>query len=352
MNGENSHTLKPSLSSNNTKADLQKVKHDLSNILNNILSAVDLLSDETNKNGKSALLIKSIKKNTILASSLISSFSNTQNSYKEILSLAKVVQEAIELFQIETHQRNIIFINNAKNDCIMGNILDINRIILNLVKNSIEADGNAQITIELNNYDQDLIEISINDSGPGIHPDNLDNIFDLGFSSKKNENMDHGYGLSIVKELVHELSGSISVNSQLDKGTSFKIIFPLKKTIKHSKIFYDKTIIIGEDDPFQMEVLKDLLSSLGIKIFSASNGIEILTLLKSVKPDLIIIDKFMPVMDGIECIKNIKRNEMHFPIILTSGSDLEKIKDEINVEEILLKPYSFESVQNILERLL
>lgn len=351
MNGENSQNLNHSFSIKNTGANLQKVRHDLNNILNNILSAVELLNDETNITGNSSKLIKSIKKNTILATSLISTFTRAHNSYKEIINLGKVVQEAIDLFQIETHQKNINFINNADNDFIFGNTLDINRIILNLIKNSFEADTNTQITIELKNTDTDLIEISISDSGPGIHPDNLDNIFDLGYSSKENENMEHGVGLSIVKELVHDLSGTISVNSELEKGTSFKIIFPIKKTSKLSKTFFDKTIIIGEDDPFQLEVLKDLLASLGIKIYSAVNGIEILNLLKGVKPDLIIIDKFMPVMDGIECIKNIRLNNLHMPIILTSGSDLENIKDEINVEEILLKPYSFESVQNILERL-
>ncbi|MFZ1292455.1 MAG: ATP-binding protein [Melioribacteraceae bacterium] len=352
MNGNNRYISNSNLPNIKSKNDLQKIKHDLNNLLNNILNSVDLVNENLNSKNRTTQLINIIKKNTLLASDLVSEISNTQNNYKEKISLSKVINSSIELFSIDANRDSIIFINNCKYDFILANSTNLNRIILNLINNSKDAYCESEITITLNDYPKNQIELIISDNGPGIKSEDLKYIFDFGFSSKKNDNNEHGLGLSIVKELVDELSGSISVKSQLGKGTLFKIIFPIHKTEKFTKSFNNKTIIIGEDDPFQLEVLKDLLTSLNIKTFSAANGLEVLDLLNNKKPDLIIIDRYMPIMDGIECIKNIKQKYLDVPIILTSGSYVKNFKEEINIAEVLMKPYSFETVQSILERLL
>ncbi|MBK8944115.1 MAG: hybrid sensor histidine kinase/response regulator [Ignavibacteriae bacterium] len=349
MNGSNRHIFN---SESNSKTDLLKIKHDLNNLLNNILNSLELVNENFNSKNRVEQLLDIIKKNTFLATDLVSEISSSQNLSKEIISLSKVIKNSIELVNIERNNDSIIFVNNATNDLILANYVNINRIILNLIKNSKEADCNSKVLISLNDLHPNKIELEISDNGPGISPQDLEHIFDYGFSSKKNNSVEHGLGLSIVKELVEEYSGNISVKSNLGKGTLFKIVFPIHKTEKFSKSFNNKTIIIGEDDPFQLEVLKDLLTSLNIKTYSAQNGIEVLDLLNNHKPDIIIIDRYMPIMDGIECIKNIKQIYSNIPIILTSGSDVENFKEENFISEVLMKPYSFETVQNILERIL
>ncbi|MBK7105428.1 MAG: hybrid sensor histidine kinase/response regulator [Ignavibacteriae bacterium] len=352
MNGSNRYILDSNFSNNKSKSELQKIKHDLNNLLNNILNSVELINENFSSKDRAAQLLNIIKKNTLLASDLVSEISNSQNNFKEKISLSKVINDSIQLFNIDVKQESIQFIHNCKYDFILANYMNISRIILNIIKNSIEADSEAKITISLNDYYKNQIELIISDNGPGINSEDLKYIFDVGFSSKKSDKIEHGLGLSIVKELVDELSGNISVKSQLGKGTLFRIVFPTHKTEKFSKSFINKKIIIGEDDPFQLEVLKDLLTSLNIKTYSAANGLEVLDLLNNQKPDLIIIDRYMPIMDGIECIKNIKLKFLDIPIVLTSGSDVENFKEEIKISEVLLKPYSFETVQSILERLL
>ncbi len=113
----------------------------------------------------------------------------------------------------------------------------------------------------------------------------------------------------------------------------------------------DKTILLVEDDQFQREVLKDLLQSLDINILTSNDGFEALETIKQINIDLLIIDKIMPQMDGEECINEIKKMGFSFPIVLTSGSEIDE-KLSGNVSKVLKKPYNFEMIQSILIELL
>jgi len=353
MAGINHNIFSSSEQNYNCKNDLKKITHDLNNLLNNVLNGLELLNDNLDSRTTSIELLAKLKKNTLLASNIISNIGNKQSSssIKEKIHLNKLINETVDLFELKAPNQKVIhYTNNSYNDLIWGSFIEINRVIINILNNAIEADKNTIIFITLNQLPDDKIEISIKDDGPGINSANIKNIFKEGFSTKKeNNSTNSGLGLSIVKEIIEEHNGGITVESKIGKGTLFKIVFPLYKKEYH-KSFVDKTIIIGEDDPFQLEVLKDLLCSLKIKTLSASNGKEVLDLLKDNSPDLIFIDRTMPVMDGIECIENIKQMKLTFPIILTSGSDIESLKDKFKISEVLKKPYSFEMVQNILER--
>ncbi len=353
----NNHNIPLSESNNQiSKSDLQKVTHDLNNLLNYIINGIELISENLDSRTTIISLLDKLKKNSLLASNIISSISykNLQNSFKEKISLNNIITDIIELYELKHENKPIIsYKNNSSNNFIWGNFVDINRVLLNILNNAKEADPNVKISITLNQYSNDKVELCIKDNGPGISNEIIKHIFKEGYSTKQNyNNKNQGLGLSIVKEIVEEYNGNIAVESKIGSGTLFKIIFPLFRKKETRKIFINKTIIIAEDDPFQLEVLKDLLNSLQITILSASNGIEVLKLLKNYSPDLIFIDRTMPVMDGLECINQIKQSELTIPIVLTSGADVDNLTNDPRITEVLKKPYSFEMIQNILERLL
>ena len=353
----NNRNIFPSNSNNqNSKSDLQKVTHDLNNLLNYIINGLELISENLDSKSTIISLLDKLKKNSLLASNIISNISakNLQNTFKEKISLNNIIIDTIELYEInkDSHKK-ISYTNNSSYDFIWGNFIDINRILLNIINNAKEADPNVEIMITLYKHSEDTVELNIKDNGPGISSEVVKHIFEEGYSTKQlSNNKNKGLGLSIVKEIVEEYEGKIGVESKIGKGTLFKIVFPLFRKSASRKSFINKKVIIAEDDPFQLEVLKDLLSSLQITALSASNGIEVLKLLEQHNPDLIFIDRTMPFMDGMECIKQIKQLELSMPIVLTSGADIEDLTNDSGITEVLKKPYGFEMIQNILERLL
>ena len=106
--------------------------------------------------------------------------------------------------------------------------MELYRIICNIVNNAVRAmDGQGIITAEIYEQIKNVV-IKIENDGPKIPEEDLENIFNAGFTSKDNKNGNHGFGLSIVKELVESYRGNISVRSS-DKSTEFKIVLPSKE---------------------------------------------------------------------------------------------------------------------------
>ncbi len=106
--------------------------------------------------------------------------------------------------------------------------MELYRIICNIVNNAVKAmNGKGIITTEVYEHLKNVV-IKIENDGPKIPEEDLENIFNAGFTSKDNKNGNHGFGLSIVKELVESYRGNISVRSS-DKSTEFKIVLPSKE---------------------------------------------------------------------------------------------------------------------------
>ena len=335
-----------------------RLTYDLNNLLHNILTGIELLKDKINDSEYAVKVVKNIEQNTVLASEILNQFSsgNTSiNNEKSRISLNKIIVETVEL--VGRDSKNLIVLEGLKKEnFIWGNFTDIKRVILNLIKNAREATANnSLITIKLESYfDNNNLELSrivIADNGSGIREENLNKLFEEGFSTKSGSEQ-RGLGLSIVKNIIDDHNGFIDVSSQLGEGTLIKISFPSYKNDLVLNKFENKKVIIAEDDEFQREVLKDLLKSLKFKVFTASNGIEALELFASTKPDLLFIDDNMPGMTGLECTRKIKELENKSPIVLVTGSNIAESKLETGVSKILKKPYSFEMVESTIQELL
>ena len=100
------------------------------------------------------------------------------------------------------------------------------------------------------------------------------------------------------------------------------------------------------------EVLKDLLQSMKINVFTASTGTEALDLFVSTNPDLLFIDETMPGMSGLQCSERIKQLDQDSQIVLVTGADIDEEHLRGTVSKILKKPYSFNSIKSTLSELL
>ncbi|NOR44140.1 MAG: transporter substrate-binding domain-containing protein [Candidatus Delongbacteria bacterium] len=239
-------------------------------------------------------------------------------------------------------------------------ILDENRlrqILFNLVSNSIKFtnSGYVKLTTKFTKIENEAykMEIVIEDTGIGIKDSQLSQIFDsfvqAGDLKTKRNIKGTGLGLSITKRLVELMNGSITVESELKKGTKFVIAFMDVKTEERSDygdvrskdsgiITFDKAkVLIVDDVESNRLLLKEICEDYGFEIYEAENGEESIAKAKLYVPDMILMDIRMPVMDGYEAITHLKKdpNLERIPVIAVTASVMSRESDK-------LKEYKFD----------
>jgi len=224
----------------------------------------------------------------------------------------------------------------------------LHRILENLVSNAIKfTPGFGTIKISVFGRETALW-INVEDSGIGIPKEKVPHIFDRFYqvdNTNTREEEGTGIGLALVKEMVELLKGRIEVESEINRGTVFKIILPVhrnalieeidlekstpiskEKTLQHiieNPLFLDENkpiLLIVEDNIDVLEYLQDSLLQ-NYNILTARNGIEGLKIAQDKVPDIIISDVMMPHMDGFELCEKLKtdRTTNHIPIILLTA---------------------------------
>jgi two-component system cell cycle sensor histidine kinase/response regulator CckA len=357
-------------SSEKLKFQIKGIKsfaHDLNNILTSITNSSAMLKNyNVAQNDDTQKLVENIETNAHRAADIIQQVL-TEGINKE--TIRKKVDLKNLLNELYSSLMNIVD-NSVKVDLkidsnlntITANYSDIYRILLNLCMNSIEAVGRrGKIKIVAENIDDDnlkpselskvknIVKITVLDNGSGIKKKNLDKIFTPGFSTK-NKLQDSGLGLHIVKSLIEDHSGKIEVKSKWLRGTEFSIYLPGRDLFNNTDLSSSirSTILVADDEESILELLTDLLESYNYKVINAKNGEEVIGAYKKENNiDLMIIDRKMPVMNGIESIKAVRNMNYKKPIILTTGSQSYKTDisfEEMPVDKVMIKPYDFEQL--------
>ena len=203
----------------------------------------------------------------------------------------------------------------------------LEKITTNLLSNAIKytpAGGSIGIDLANDNNNQTL---TVWDTGTGIAKDDHDKIFERFYRTEQHKtdgSKGTGIGLSLVKELVTLMGGTITVESEPGKGAVFTVFIPMKQPLQTDSspvIEGAPTILLVEDDTDILDFNKRLLQSNGYNVLTAINGKEALTLLQDTLPDLVVTDMMMPEMDGMALLKEIKLNIAtdHIPVIMLSA---------------------------------
>lgn len=339
-------------------SSVKHLAHDLNNIFTRILNSIDLLKRKVTNIDSILPILNNIESGTYLASEMIDdTFGNTSNKITQRkINLNSIITDLVRSYTLQQKDKIDFQLSLEKNlNLVNGKYSDFYRVILNLVTNSIEAiDGKGFIRIKTCNFEnEDKIQIIINDNGSGIEEQSLSQVFDEDYSTK-NKNKISGVGLSIVKEIVEDHDGTISVSSEIGKGSEFIITLNSAPILNDKPAQSGKTILLAEDEDLLRELLTELLQSYDYSILTASNGIEVLEILKVRTPDLLIIDKKMPEMDGLTCLHEIKKAGYILPIVLASGSPSKFDETLPNnfISKTINKPYNFEELHSLVKELI
>ncbi len=227
------------------------------------------------------------------------------------------------------------FIYNYKEDAdhyfINTDPVRFKQILINLISNSIKFTDTGYVELGytlIKKEKNTTINLYVKDSGRGIPVDSQNIIFGRFTQIHFDQYQEGaGLGLSITKGLVELLGGNISFESELDKGSVFYVSFPCeikedrlieevsKACVDHSVDLSDYSIYITEDKIVAYIYLEEILTPYGIKLKHAGNGKELISLIEEKIPDLVLLDIQMPVMNGYETIKEIRRRKYTFPVI-------------------------------------
>lgn len=319
--------------------------HDLNSIFTKILNSIELIKKKSDKSNDDLLLLNSIETNIYLASEILEDLIPTKkpiNSF-HLVNINSLIKEVVKSFPINKKKEIKIDLNLSTGlKQINGKYSDFFRMIMNLITNSYEAiEKKGTILIKTMN-DKDGIYITVKDDGIGIDEKDLEFIFDDKFSTKE-KNTISGVGLSIVKKIVDKYDGNILVESKLNQGTTFKIFLKSINDIVNTKPS-NKKILIAEDENILRELMTELFISYNFEVVAVQDGKELIDTVDN-SFDAIIVDKNIPIIDGIDCIKSIRERGIYTPIILASGSQIDDTDENISlVQKIILKPFNFEEM--------
>jgi PAS domain S-box-containing protein len=281
---------------------------------------------------------------------------------KKVFKLNESIATIIYLFKHKIQEKNLELIKEYNKNIpliVKGDSARLHQILLNLLSNAVKFTNEGRITVSVDLLDEDdekvTIEFTVKDTGIGIPGDKLDKIFN-NFEQVSNFNSGvyggTGLGLAISKQLVEFQGGSISVKSNLGKGSAFSFILNFEKTSDAFEIEPDPVeliteikklnILVVEDVKLNQLLVKTMLNDFGFKYDVADNGKIAIEKLQSNTYDLILMDLMMPEMNGFDATEYI-RNKMDskIPIIALSADvttvDLEKCK-ALGMNDYISKP--------------
>jgi signal transduction histidine kinase/CheY-like chemotaxis protein/streptogramin lyase len=378
------------------------VSHELRTPLTLLLAPLSTVLKNGNLDNRSFTLVRLARQNAQSLLKLVNEIldlnkleANKLELKTEKTTVYSLVRRIIANFESAAEIQGVHFDFDYQADAYLQLMLDTDKfekIINNLLSNAVKftpAKGRITVTVV---EDNSLLKITVADTGRGIHPDDLPHIFNRFYQSNQADALTEGgtgIGLSLSAELAKLMDGKLSVKSSLGEGSIFTFELPKKEvlgTVIDTELI-DNQNIVAENELLEAEIppsvflpktvengqrktvlivednksLRDYLTLIlepHYTILNAENGSVALTILEqNIKPNLVLSDVMMPVMDGFQLLSHLKTSEIYssIPVVmLTARAELQdKLKAlRIGVDDYLIKPFEEEELLVRIENLL
>jgi len=357
-------------------AFLANMSHELRTPLNGILGLTDILVRED------------LREDQMRKVNLINSSSETLlHLLNDILDLSKIEANAIEIEEIDIDLTALL--KNAQEfwlpiakekgvklvfqkqkrlpDRVISDPMRLRQCLDNLISNAVKfTPENGQVSVRMtskSNGNENTISFAVEDTGVGISEANLEKLF-KPFRQAETETARKfggtGLGLVITKNLCQMMGGDVIARSELGEGTVFRMAIKANESDKSSVVCKDQIsdgavagadqnlaglrCLVVEDNPVNLEVLRLLLEPFGLVFVETMNGQEALDVLETQYFDLILMDLRMPVLDGFEATKEIRKStkfDNSVPIIAMTANAMHSDRRkcfEVGMDAYLTKP--------------
>lgn len=362
-------------SANRAKSEfLANMSHEIRTPMNAVLGFADLLYalvterkqrhylESIRSSGKSLLTLI----NDILDLSKIEA-GKMQLEYEPV-NLYSMINEIRHVFSLKMSEKGLEFIVDIARDIPNSLLLDevrLRQILFNLFGNAVKFTerGHIRLSVQKTYIENDKssldLSLFVEDTGIGILSESLETIFDA-FKQQDCQSTKRyggtGLGLAITKRLVEMMDGTISAESSVGKGSRFEIVLhnvavsatPAKSKKgeifdEESILFEESVILIVDDIETNRDLVKAFFQDTNISTIEAESGEKALLLIRQYRPDAVLMDIRMPVMDGYEATKRIKEDGdiKDIPVIALTASGMKEDKEKImhsKFDGFLIKP--------------
>ncbi|MDD2777044.1 MAG: PAS domain S-box protein [Gallionella sp.] len=291
--------------------------------------------------------------------------------------LGMMVRDVVDMMELRAHEKGLTLLLDQSSYFprhINGDEARLRQILVNLLGNAIKFTAQGGVTLRLGTKQNKIshLLIEVEDSGLGISSEDQQQLFQpfVQLGKQINQNKGTGLGLAITRQFVQLMGGSISLESTLGKGSLFRVDLPLSEVAKND-ITPPKEekgevtgcvsgqpqyrILIVEDQLENQLLLSQLMRRIGLESRLADDGAQGVALFQSWQPHLIWMDRRMPVMDGLEATKTIRKLPYgkEVKIVAVTASAFAEQRAEMlaaGMDDFVRKPYRFNEIYDCLSR--
>jgi len=312
----------------------------------------------------------------------ILSFSRRSEQEKRKVKISPIIKEALKLLRaslpatIEIRQEIV-----AESGVVLADPIQIHQVLMNLCTNAAHAMREKGGVLEVSLMDMKLgpdglahvpdlnpgpyLNLTVSDTGHGMPPEIIGRIFDPYFTTKE-PGEGTGLGLAVVLGIVKSHGGTVQVESEPGRGTTFRLFFPkveVAATERKESVELllrakgNESILFVDDEETLVMVAKEVLEHLGYKVVASTRSLEALEIFRSQPEqfDLVITDQTMPGITGGEFAERLMEVRPDIPIIICTGYSptmtLEKARS-LGIREFIMKPIVLRELAGAVRRVL
>ncbi len=360
------------------------IAHDFNNILVSIRGYADLalqkLSDGAAERDYINEVITGAERATELANQMLA-YSGKGRSEVRMINLNELVREMAGLLQVSTAKKSALKYDFADGmPAIEGDSTQVRQVIMNLITNASESIGDESgiitVTTGIARRDgadsaddqtahdepgQEFVYLQVTDTGCGMDESTRQKMFEPFFTTKF---AGRGLGMAAVYGIVRGHGGSIEVRSEVNEGTSVKVLFPVSAgraadepespgTDVRKKDAWSAagTALVVDDEESVRGLARAMLELMGFEVLEAADGREAIDVFRANLDDIsvVVLDLTMPRMDGEECFHALHELNSDIPVILSSGYSEQEITErlaDLSIRGFIQKPYGYETMRS------
>jgi CheY-like chemotaxis protein len=292
--------------------------------------------------------------------------------YRDEVRLPEFLKQLVNMFRLQAEAKGIAFSFIRPEwlpEVVYTDERRLRQIMINLLSNAIKFTQQGSVRLRLR-LRSEIAEFEITDTGIGIAAADLTRIFEP-FERVEGARVPItpgiGLGLTITRLLTQVMGGELTVTSQPGQGSSFRVRLMLseaKQALKpaplESRVLGYKgerlTVLVADDDPVHRGLLEDLLSPLGFVVFMAADCAECLALADACRPNLLLVDISMPLLNGWEVARRLRENGFDQLVIIMISANPNELhrppQPERHHDDVLAKPVSIPDLLNKISFLL
>ena len=358
---------------------VSKISHEIRTPINSVYGMNEMILREA-KDPQILEYANDIKNSSEIMISIINDvldYSKIESGKMELVIDAydsrRMIANIYAMISERAKKKNLRFVMDIDPElprALMGDVVRVEQIIINLLTNAVKytQEGTVELKIQCQrDAGEVLLTVSVTDTGIGISEEDRDRLFIAyeRLDEMKNHSIQGtGLGLNIVTQLLHLMDSHIEVESEYQKGSTFRFTIEqgiadeaLLKAQKNSesirltnsdsaeKTLTGKSVLVVDDNAINRKVIKGLLKKTGLLVAEAGGGLDCLNMVQVDHYDLIFLDHMMPDLDGVETFKKMKELEDYpckdVPVIMLTANAIDGAKEEyltLGFDDFLSKP--------------